>query len=116
MCHVLIIEDEALVAMHLEATLADHGATSFAFAETEAEAVEEARRRTPDIITSDVRLRHGTGPRAVEIILREFGPVPVIFITATPEECIPCNPPHRVFGKPLHEPTIAAAFRQMAPV
>jgi CheY-like chemotaxis protein len=47
MCHVLIIEDEALVALHLETILADYGATSFSFAETEAEAVRQARRRLP---------------------------------------------------------------------
>lgn len=116
MCHVLIIEDEVLVALHLEMILADYGATSFAFAETEAEAIQEARLRMPDMITSDVRLRHGTGPRAIEMIIKELGHVPVLFITATPEECIPCDPPHRVFEKPVHEPSIAAAFRQMAPV
>lgn len=114
MCHVLIIEDEALVAMHLEAMLSDHGATSFSFAETEFEAIEAAKRKRPDLITSDVRLRHGTGPRAVATIMRELGHVPVIFITATPEECVPCDPPHRVFGKPVHEAAITAAFRQMA--
>ncbi|MHB8283663.1 MAG: response regulator [Caulobacteraceae bacterium] len=116
MCHVLIIEDEALVALHLELILADLGATSFSFAETEAEAVEQARLRLPALITSDVRLRQGTGPRAVEAIIAEFGHVPTIFITATPEECEPCEPPHRVFGKPVHEPSLTTAFRQMAPV
>jgi CheY-like chemotaxis protein len=34
MCHVLIIEDEALVAMDLQVCLEGLGATSFAFAET----------------------------------------------------------------------------------
>jgi hypothetical protein len=61
-------------------------------------------------------LRQGTGPKAVEAIISEWGLVPVIFITGTPDECEPCDPPHRVFGKPIHEPTLAAAFRQMAPV
>ncbi|MHB8286933.1 MAG: response regulator [Caulobacteraceae bacterium] len=116
MCHVLIIEDEMLLALHLECMLLDHGATSFAFAETESEAVELAHIRAPDIILSDVRLRRGTGPRAVQAILSELGHRPVMFITGTPEECEPCDPPHRVFGKPIHEPTITAAFREMAPV
>lgn len=116
MCHVLIIEDEVLIAMHIEAMLESVGATSFAFAETEADAVKEARRRRPALITSDVRLRHGTGPKAVELILSELGHVPVIFITGSPEESIPCDPPHRVLGKPLHEHSIASAFCEMAPV
>ena len=116
MCHVLIIEDEPLIAMHIEDVLSDHGATSFSFAETEAQAIEVARAKLPAIITADVRLRRGTGPQAVEAIVGEHGHVPVIFITATPEECKPCNPPHRVLAKPIHEPTIAAAFRELAPV
>ena len=35
MCHVLIIEDEMLVAMHLQSVLGEEGAMSFAFASTE---------------------------------------------------------------------------------
>ena len=116
MCHVLIIEDEALIAMHIEATLADLGATSFAFAETEAEAIREATLRKPALITSDVRLRSGTGPGAIGIILRELGQLPVIYITATPEDCTPCEPTSRVLGKPLDEASIAFAFRELAPI
>ena len=116
MCHVLIIEDEVLVACHLEMLLAEHGATSFAFAATQQDAVMEARLRLPALITSDVQLAQGTGPKAVEQILREFGPLPVIFITATPEACNPCNPPARIFAKPLQEGHVSTAFREMAPV
>ncbi len=116
MCRVLIIEDEVLMATDLQGCLQALGATSFAFAETESEAVEQARLWRPELITSDVRLRIGTGPRAVEIIQREMGPVPVIFITATPEDCMPCEHPARVLAKPMHEPTFAAAFRALAPI
>ncbi|MHB8285219.1 MAG: response regulator [Caulobacteraceae bacterium] len=116
MWHLLIIEDELLVALDLGLMLLDRGATSFAFLETELEAVQLARINAPDIILSDVRLRHGTGPAAVQAILSELGQRPVILITGTPEECKPCDPPHRVFSKPIHEPTIAAVFREMAPL
>ena len=34
MCHVLIIEDELLIALDLEGLFAQHGATSFAIATT----------------------------------------------------------------------------------
>ena len=68
MCHVLIIEDEALIALDLQDILAETGATSFAFAETEQDAIDSARLHRPDVITSDVMLREGTGPRAVEAI------------------------------------------------
>lgn len=116
MCHVLIIEDEAIVALDIQACLQAHGATSFAFAETEGEAIAAARQRLPEFITSDVQLRVGAGPSAVEAIQREMGCVPVLFITGTPEACKPCEPPARVFSKPMNEAQIGRAFRDLAPI
>lgn len=116
MCHVLIIEDEVLIALDLQGLLEGLGATSFAFADTQVEAVDAARERRPDLITSDVALLEGTGPEAVEIILKELGPVPVIFVTGTPEACRSCGPPARVLSKPLHRPTFSSAFRELAPL
>ena len=114
-CHVLIIEDEALIALDLQDLLEAHGATSISIAETQADAVEAARTRRPDVITSDVTLREGTGPKAVEAILAELGQLPVIFITASPEACIPCPPPARIMEKPLRHGAIVSAFRELAP-
>ena len=37
------------------------------------------------------------------------GPLPVIFITTTPEDCMPCEHPAKVLLKPMHEPTIVQA-------
>jgi CheY-like chemotaxis protein len=116
MCHVLIIEDEVLVALDLQDCLAAVGATSFAFAETEGEAVDEARRRRPTLITSDVQLRSGTGPRAVAAIHQQLGPLPTIFITATPDACVPCEPPSVVLAKPIHEPTLIQTFHELTGV
>jgi len=115
MCHVLIIEDEPLLALDLQDMLTTAGATSFAFAETEDEAVTEARVRRPDVITSDVLLREGTGPRAVQTILGEIGPVPVIYITASPEQCQPCAPDASILAKPINEGIVSEAFRIVAP-
>jgi hypothetical protein len=70
--------------------LEDEGATSFDFAETQQEAVAAAGAHPPALITSDVGLREGTGPLAVAAIQARLGPVPVMFITATPEDCAPC--------------------------
>jgi CheY-like chemotaxis protein len=111
----LIIEDEALIALDLQDMLAAAGAMSFSFAETEGEAIEAARSRRPDVITSDVMLREGTGPRAVETILGEMGPMPVIFITASPEACTPCQPFTRILAKPVGNVALCAAFRAVVP-
>ena len=110
MCHVLIIEDEALIALDLQDILAATGATTFSFAETEEEAIEAARRQRPDVITSDVMLREGSGPRAVEAIQLEMGAMPVIFITATPDACLSCAPAH-ILSKPVTDAAVRLAFR-----
>lgn len=114
MCHVLVIEDEPLIAMDLEALLECEGATSFSFADSERSAVESAIAHRPDFITSDVKLREGTGPAAITSILATLGPIPVLFITATPEACGPCAPPGRILRKPLDRPSVRRAFREMA--
>ena len=115
MCHVLIIEDEVLIALDLQEMLASAGATTFSFAETERGAVDAARRLRPDVIMSDVTLREGTGPDAVATIHAEFGPLPVIYLTATPEACAQCDPPVRVLSKPVAPRALCEAFRAVAP-
>jgi CheY-like chemotaxis protein len=114
MCHVLIIEDEPLIAMLMRDLLEDEGATSFAVADTQAGAVAAAISKPPALITSDVKLTVGTGPLAVSAIHEELGPIPVIFITGTPADCHPCNPPGRVLQKPLDQAEFAAAFHELA--
>lgn len=112
MCHVLIIEDEPMIAMSIEAALKDVGADSFDFATTEDDAVAAARRHRPDVITSDVALLTGTGPHAVRAIHAEMGGIPVIFVTATPRDCVPCDPPGSILTKPFSEPRLHEAFRK----
>ena len=116
MCRVLIIEDEFLTALDIEALLAAEGATSFAFAHTEAEALAEAHRHPPDVIISDVTLREGDGPSAVASIRSDLGALPVLFVTATPDVCALIDPPCRVLGKPFDGRTIASMFRELAPL
>lgn len=113
MCHVLVIEDEWLLAEYISDIAARAGATSVETAATETEAVEAAEEHTPDIILSDVVLAEGRGPHAVQTIFARCGEVPVIFITGTPADCHPCNPPGVVLGKPIDERRVIAAFRKM---
>ncbi len=115
MCHVLIIEDEPLVAMTLQDLLEEEGATSFAVASTEQEAIAAALANPPAVITSDVKLLEGTGPHAVQAIHQKLGKVPVIFITGTPENCTPCAPPGKVLAKPINDRAVAAAFHELCP-
>ena len=113
MCRVLIIEDEPFVAMTIQDLLENEGATSFDIAVTEKEAIQFALHKRPDLITSDVRLIEGTGPVAVAQIRQTVGDVPVIFISGTPDECRPCNPPAIVISKPFRSDVLARAFHQL---
>ena len=112
MCHVLIIEDEAVVAMDLEQILELEGATSFAFAVSEEEAIAIAVAQPPDLITSDVKLVSGTGPSAVTAIHAKLGHIPVIFITGTPEACEHCAP-GPVLTKPVIAREVVGAFHEL---
>lgn len=114
MCHVLIIEDEALIALDLEDLLSAFGARSFSFAATQRAAVDCALEHRPDFILSDVSLAEGSGPKAVAEIRCQCGAIPTIYVTATPEACMPCEDPDRIFRKPLDRRAIGTAFREMA--
>jgi CheY-like chemotaxis protein len=113
MCHVLIIEDEPLVAMAIEDILTAEGATSFVIVDTEQAAILAAVVKAPDIITSDVKLLEGIGPAAVAEIQKRLGPIPVIFITGTPEACEPCNPSASIVRKPFSDQAVVAAFHEV---
>jgi two-component system, response regulator PdtaR len=103
MGHVLIIEDEMLVAMHLEILVRDMGLTSVDLAASEAEAIGCADANVPILILSDVKLSEGTGPSAVRAIHRRHGAVPVIYITGNPEECGAHGDDMRIMTKPIHD-------------
>jgi two-component system, response regulator PdtaR len=116
MCHVLIIEDDWLIADHVAQLLEAAGALSVDMAGTEDHAVEQALARSPDVIVSDVNLgRGGTGPAAVTRIVETLGDRPVIFITGEPQGFQPPSPAMRVLHKPVEDQLIVSAFQAVAP-
>lgn len=87
-CHILLIEDEPLVAVGIAMILEEAGATSIDMAATEREAIEMAHARRPDVIVSDVQLAQGgLGPAAVAAICERHGQVPTIYVTGNPDLC-----------------------------
>ena len=107
--HVLIIEDEAIIAMAIEDALRDCGCSSFAFAGDVDAAVEAAKQRCPDLITADVQLAPGCGIDAVEAICSDK-PIPVIFITGTPGQVQQRVPGPIIVHKPFNPAQIAEAL------
>lgn len=98
--HALIIEDEPLIAMDIEAALRECGFTSFDFATTADAAVIAARRKCPDVITVDVKLSPGCGITAVQSICAER-PIPFLFISGSPGEVRIRMPGHVLVEKPF---------------
>ena len=104
-----------MIAMLLQDLLEEAGATSFAIAATEQDAVSLALQERPSVITSDRRLLNGTGPRAVERITERIGEIPVIFITANPEDCDWSSPPTAVLVKPFSSHEAMTVFHEVLP-
>lgn len=115
MCHVLVIEDEWFISEYISELACEAGATSVSVAATEQEAVQAARDHAPTIILSDVNLLEGTGPQAVATIFSEHGPIPVIYVTATPRDCGPYNSAAVVMAKPINRAVMIKTFRQLVP-
>jgi CheY-like chemotaxis protein len=111
MCHVLVIEDEWLIAGELGDLALAAGATSVAFAETEGEAIASALSRRPALILSDVHLTDGTGPGAVSAITERLGHIPVIFITSSPERCGRV-PALAILVKPVQAASVVASLQR----
>ena len=74
---VLVIEDDALIAMLLTEMLARMGHDVCATAATEAEAVSEATRYDPDLMIVDAGLGRGSGVSAHVFISGDAGRVRV---------------------------------------
>jgi DNA-binding response OmpR family regulator len=80
---VLIVEDEAMIAMLLAEVLREMGHEVCATAPTEDAAVAAAVRHKPDLMIVDEWLRQGSGISAVAEINRS-GYIPHIFVTGDP--------------------------------
>ena len=111
MFHVLVIEDEPLIADYVAALAEMAGATSSTIVDTIKGALDAARSHAPDMILSDVNLMHGErGPDAVAAIRSTMGEIPVIFITATANDCVDCDYASAIFEKPVQPERVVAAI------
>lgn len=111
---VLIIEDEPIIAMDLEALVESLGHRVAGVARTQKEAVALASKTQPGLVLADIQLADGSsGLDAVNDILNEFE-VPVIFITAYPERLLTGERPEPVFliSKPFQTQTVKAIVSQ----
>lgn len=112
---VMVIEDEAIIAMDIMAIVESMGHQVTGNARTRDQAVELARRDPPDMILADIQLADkSSGIDAVNHILGELGEVPVVFITAFPERLLTGERPEPAFliTKPYSEEQVMSAVSQ----
>ncbi|PUB12076.1 response regulator [Yoonia sediminilitoris] len=112
---VLIIEDEAMIAMDLDDITTDLGHHVTGTAPTRSQAVALAQGELPDLILSDIKLADGSsGVDAVNEILEAAAEIPVIFITAFPELLLTGErmEPAFVITKPYTEEQVESAISQ----
>ena len=112
---VMIIEDEAIIALDLQSIVADMGHAITGVARTRDAAVSLAGIERPDLILADIQLADkSSGIDAVNDILAAGGDIPVIFITAFPERLLTGERPEPAFliSKPYREDQVRSAISQ----
>jgi PAS domain S-box-containing protein len=86
MARLLVVEDDGVVAWHLQETLEKLGHTVVATISSGALAVETADRLRPDVVLMDIRLKGPLdGVEAAEQIYSHFD-IPIIYLTAHTDE------------------------------
>lgn len=111
---ILIIEDEAVIAMDLSDLVTAAGHKVCGVESTASGAVRTAERERPDLVLADIQLADGSsGIDAVKDILSSFS-VPVIFITAFPDRLLTGERPEPTFliTKPYSPDMVRAAVSQ----
>ncbi len=83
---VLVVEDQAILAMELEHVLTEGGHVVVGCAMDRAEALSLADASPPDVALVDINLRDGpTGPDVARALIAAHQSV-VVFLTANPEQ------------------------------
>src|ERR1700722_14649322 len=107
---VLVVEDNAIIAVLYADLLEEMGHVVCAIEATEAGAVATAVRCKPDLMIVDVSLSEGSGVRAVEQILCA-GFVPHIFVSGDASSVLSVRPDAIVLQKPVRTAEFTRAIQ-----
>ena len=112
--HILIIEDDPVIALGNSQIIEEMGHQVAGTATTENEALELFDTTQPDLVLADVRLADGSsGLDAAQKIMRR-GSTPVVYVTGHPEDVLTGSraEPTYVIEKPFNPETLKAAISQ----
>lgn len=111
---VLVIEDEAVIALDVADIVRNAGHEVVGIAATEKAAVDLAKKHSPHLVLADIQLRGSdSGISAVKQIMNAMS-VPVIFVTGYPERLLTGSQlePAFVISKPFDPDLLRAAIAQ----
>ncbi|EWY42687.1 regulator [Skermanella stibiiresistens SB22] len=108
---VLLVEDEAVIAMLLAEVLYGMGHHVCATATTEAAAVAAAARHKPDLMIVDEKLTIGSGSSAVAEIMRHIQ-VPYVFVSGALLRNETLNPMAVILQKPFTVNELVGAIKR----
>ncbi len=111
---ILVVEDEAVVAMDLQSRLEDLGYSVIALIRSGEEAVQTACEMHPDLILMDINLHGDMDGITAAACIQERNPTPVVYMTAhgdmeTLQRAIMTEPLGYII-KPIDEQKLRAAI------
>lgn len=112
---VMIIEDEPIIAMDIQAIVEESGHEVVGISRTRDEAVAMFDKEAPQLVLADVQLADGSsGIDASNDILEKDASMPIVFITAYPERLLTGERPEPTFliTKPFNAEQVRAAVSQ----
>jgi DNA-binding response OmpR family regulator len=108
---VLVLENDAIIAMLFADVLAEMGHVVCAIEGTEADAVAAAIQYSPDLMIVDAGLSQGNGMSAVQTILRS-GFVPHVFVSGNAAAVRALQPAAIIIEKPFLAAELAYAIQR----
>jgi len=111
---IMVVEDDALVAAHLERTLQQMGYEVAATLATGEEAVGRAGELRPDLVLMDIKLRDKMTGIEAAALLHSCWDIPVVYLTAYADESIlqqaKVTEPYGYLAKPVRDKELHATI------
>jgi two-component system, response regulator PdtaR len=108
--NILVVEDEAIIALLLGDVLMSMGHDICAIEDTEADAIAAAFRWKPDLMIVDENLGQGSGLAVMAEVLRG-GPVPYVMVSGDALRIRRLMPDAVIMEKPYRESDLARSIR-----
>lgn len=113
---ILIVEDEALVAMEIQESLEKHGYTVPPIIDSGDQVIQAVNKYEPDCVLMDIHLKSFIDGIDAAKRLSLFGSIPVIFLTAYADSSMKDRAmavePADYLIKPVSEATLIAKLKE----